>query len=165
MELKQIETLIESYELGETSLVEEAQLKVFFNSPDVPNHLEHYRVMFQYFSKVEQQTFDADLPLKRTISYFKIISIAASVTLLFGLFLNGDNILSSSNAPYSEQELQTYKQARTALEFLSINLNKGTASQMNALNTVSLAIQKGQENFILLNNFNTTTNKIFKLNP
>ena len=76
MELKQIETLLESYELGETSLVEEAQLKVFFNSPDVPNHLEHYRVMFQYFSKVEQQTFDADLPLKRTISYFKIISIA-----------------------------------------------------------------------------------------
>lgn len=165
MELKQIESLLESYELGHTSLQEEAQLKTYFKTSEVPIHLEHYRAMFQYFSTVEQQTFEAKIPLKHSSKRFKTWSIAAAVVLFLGLFMNWSNLLNMDTTSYSDQELQTYNQAKTALEFLSINLNKGTTSQMNALSAVSNAIQKGQENFILLNNFNTTTNKIFNINP
>jgi ferric-dicitrate binding protein FerR (iron transport regulator) len=165
MELKQVETLLESYELGQTTLSEEAQLKAYFNNHKVPTHLEHYGMMFQYFSNADQQTFNAELPSKRHSLNFKVMSIAASVALLFGVFLNGGNLFNSNAKPFSQEELQTYNQAKAALEFLSLNLKKGTASQMNALSTVSNAIQKGQENLVLLQNFNTTTNKIFKLNP
>ena len=165
MELKQIESLLKSYELGQTSIKEEAQLRAFFNSTDVPDDLEHYRILFEYFSAAKQQTFHPNLPKKASYFNLRTLSIAASIALLFGLFIKSSNFVHTEVKTYSEQDIRTYNQAKSALEFLSLNLNKGTQSQMNALNTVSNTIKKGQQNFVLLSNFNKTTNKIFNLNP
>ena len=41
MELHHIEQLLEKYDLGETSLAEEATLASFFNQNEVPEHLMH----------------------------------------------------------------------------------------------------------------------------
>ena len=46
---------------------------------------------------------------------------------------------------------------------LSNNFNKGT-SQLKTLDVFSTALQKGEQNITFLNAFNTTTNKIFKIN-
>ena len=165
MELKQIESLLKSYELGQTSIKEEAQLRAFFNSTDVPDDLEHYRILFEYFSAAKQQTFHPNLPKKASYFNLRTLSIAASIALLFGLFIKSSDSVHTEAKTYSEQDIRTYNQAKSALEFLSLNLNKGTQSQMNALNTVSNTIKKGQQNFVLLSNFNKTTNKIFNLNP
>lgn len=165
MELKQIETLLESYDLGQTSLQEEAQLKAYFSSAEVPDHLEHYRILFGYFSKAKQQTFDPHLPTKASYFNLRSLSIAASIALLFGLFIKSSDFVNTESRTYSEQDIQTYNQAKSALQLLSLNLNKGAQSQMEALNTVSNTIKKGQYNFVLLNNFNKTTNKFFNLNP
>ena len=165
MELKQIESLLKSYELGQTSIKEEAQLKAFFNSADVPDDLQHYRILFEYFSTAKQQTFHPNLPTKASYFNLRTLSIAASIALLFGLFIKSSDSVHTEAKTYSEQHIRTYNQAKSALEFLSLNLNKGTQSQMNALNTVSNTIKKGQQNFVLLSNFNKTTNKIFNLNP
>ena len=49
MELQHIEQLLEKYDLGETSLAEEATLAAFFNQDEVPDHLLHYQALFRYF--------------------------------------------------------------------------------------------------------------------
>lgn len=165
MELKQIESLLESYELGQTSLKEEVQLKAYFSRADVPDHLEHYRILFGYFSNAKQQTFDPNLPSKASYFNLRTLSIAASVALLFGLFIKSSDFIETGAKTYSEQDIRTYNQAKSALELLSLNLNKGAQSQMNALNTLSKSIKQGQQNIVLLNNFNKTTNKIFNLIP
>lgn len=165
MELNQIEKLLKSYELGETSLHEEAQIKAYFSNNETPAHLDHYRTLFNYFKNIEQQTYDTALPTRKFKLDFKVLSIAASIVLLFGLFLKGSDFINPKVQPLSEKEILIYNQTKSALEFLSLNLNKGTKSQMNAINTLSNTIQIGQNNFTLLRNFNTTANKIFKLNP
>ena len=89
------------------------------------------------------------------------MSVAASVIILLGLFLNYN--LELKNNQYSEEELFVYDQTKTALEMLSTNFNKGT-SQLNSLEILSKTLQKGEENISFLNTFNTTTRKIFKIN-
>lgn len=48
MDYKQIEQLLERYWLCETTLEEEAALRHYFTSDDVPAHLRHYRTLFLY---------------------------------------------------------------------------------------------------------------------
>ena len=48
MDSKQIEKLLERYWACETSVEEERQLRCFFNSQDVPTHLQHYKDLFAY---------------------------------------------------------------------------------------------------------------------
>ena len=49
MELNNIESLLEKYEEGQTTLQEEAQLKHYFTTETVAPHLEVYRSLFAYF--------------------------------------------------------------------------------------------------------------------
>ena len=55
MELKNIESLLEKYEEGQTSLQEEAQLKHYFTTETVAPHLEVYRSLFTYFVSDKQE--------------------------------------------------------------------------------------------------------------
>lgn len=161
MELQAIEALLKKYELGETSKAEETQLALFFKSSSVPEHLEHYRSLFDYFYNSRQQQYTTKLNFKSTYFEFKRLSVAASVIILLGLILNYN--LKLKNKQYSEEELFVYDQTKTALEMLSTNFNKGT-SQLKSLEILSKTLQKGEENISFLNTFNTTTRKIFKIN-
>lgn len=48
MDFKRIEQMLERYWQCETSLKEEAQLRAFFNSDNVPAHLLRYKELFVY---------------------------------------------------------------------------------------------------------------------
>ena len=54
MELDRIENLLEKYFEGETSIAEEKELKVYFSSGDVAQHLEQYKAIFGYFSEAKE---------------------------------------------------------------------------------------------------------------
>lgn len=58
MDSARIEQLLERYWRCETSLEEEAQLRAFFNSDDVPSHLRRYQSLFVYLQQQETEGLD-----------------------------------------------------------------------------------------------------------
>lgn len=56
MELNKLESLLKKYDDGETTLKEEKLLKEFFHSEKVPNHLQEYKLLFN-FSEEEKRSF------------------------------------------------------------------------------------------------------------
>src|SRR5688572_3684214 len=85
MELNKIEDILEKYFQGETTIAEENQLKEYFSSSNVAQHLEQYKPMFGYFSQVKQQKSMQNIPLKTKKRNVAWLSIAASVVVLLSI--------------------------------------------------------------------------------
>lgn len=96
-----IEELVNRYFEGETSAEEEARLRAFFRTEEVPPHLAAYRPLFAYFEEEilrarggEDAAFDdgvvprpeklREKSLRRIVYY--VAGLAASVLLALGLF-------------------------------------------------------------------------------
>lgn len=135
MELDKLEILLEKYFEGETSIAEENQLKDYFSSSNVAQHLEQYKPLFGYFSASKQQEFKQEVPLisnsrakKRTRTW---LSIAASVTVLLGAgmftYFNYDNSQSQDLGTYDDPEV-AFRETQKALSLLSQNVNVGMES-------------------------------------
>jgi hypothetical protein len=128
MELYRIESLIEKYFDAETSIAEENELRNYFSSSDVAQHLEHYKPMFGYFNQARQEKSVKNIPLQTTKRKVEWMSIAASIAVLLGVgtFAWVNN---------QERDLGTYdnpeialRETQKALEMLSGNVNKGIES-------------------------------------
>lgn len=135
MELDKIEILLEKYFEGETSIVEENQLKDYFSSSDVAQHLQQYKPLFGYFSAARQQEFTQVVPLisknrakKRTTMW---LSIAASVVVLLGAgtftYFNYDTNQQQDLGTYDDPEV-AFRETQKALSLLSENVNVGIES-------------------------------------
>ena len=135
MELDKLEILLEKYFEGETSIAEENQLKEYFSSSNVAQHLEQYKPLFGYFSASKQQEFTQEVPLisnprvkKRTTTW---LSIAASVTVLLGAgtftYFNYDNTQTQELGTYDDPEV-AFRETQKALSLLSQNVNVGMES-------------------------------------
>ncbi|NUY81986.1 hypothetical protein HUK80_13865 [Flavobacterium sp. MAH-1] len=133
MESHNIETLIEKYFDGETSLAEETQLQEYFSSSDVAQHLEQYRPMFGYFAKEREQRFDGTLPLqprkRKTVAW---LSVAASVAVLLGVGTFAYNNLQNQTTPgelgtYDDPE-KAFAETQKALDMLAAHVNTGVES-------------------------------------
>ena len=134
MELYKIELLIEKYFEGETSINEENQLKDYFSSPDVAQHLDHLKPMFGYFSASKQQHFDPIVPLlpkSRTKRKLALLSVAASVVVLFGAGITYFNYEDTAKVEdlgtYDNPEI-AFRETQKALALLSSNVNTGVKS-------------------------------------
>ena len=134
MELNKIEALLGKYELGETSLVEEKQLRTYFSKNPVPPHLQSYGKLFAYFESDSKQS--AQRPLKLDVSnnrefpyYF---AAAAIFVIMFTAFMNlstkNDSILLSDdelyasmgeNDPYYDMAYDNWEDWREAYEGMS----------------------------------------------
>lgn len=132
MELDRIEILIEKYFQGETSIAEEKELKNYFSSSDVAQHLEQYKPMFGYFSQAKQEQFTAKVtltPKKRNYTIW--LSIAASVVVMLGVsFYVYNNSFASSNedlGTFDSPEM-AFKETQKALDLLSKHVNTGIES-------------------------------------
>lgn len=137
MELVNLEKLLEKYLDAETSIAEENKLKTYFSGEDVAPHLEEYREMFGYFSASKNEKFTKTIQLKSQNWNWKWLSVAASAVLLVSVY-------TGYQKNQQDKAEKIYKETQMAFNILSANLNKGTA-----------AIKELQE-------FETTTNKIFK---
>lgn len=128
MELHKIESLLEKYFDAETSIAEENQLRNYFSSADVAQHLEQYKSMFTYFTEAKQEKSANQAPLKTQKRNVAWLSVAASIVVLLG-------IGTFTYFNYQQQDLGTYdnpemafRETQKALDLLSGNVNKGIES-------------------------------------
>ncbi|WP_433833290.1 hypothetical protein [Flavobacterium anhuiense] len=152
MELNKIEDIIEKYFQGETSIAEENQLKEYFSSPNVAQHLEQYKPMFGYFSQAKEQKSTYEIPLqskKRNVAW---LSIAASAVLLLGIgtyfFVSEKN---DTAVVASQTELGTYDDPEEALK-----------ATQKALALLSNNVNVGIESVQYIKEYEQSKNKIFK---
>ncbi|MDX6189892.1 hypothetical protein SGQ83_11075 [Flavobacterium sp. Fl-318] len=150
MELNRIEYILEKYFQGETTIAEENELKDYFSSPNVAQHLEQYQPMFGYFSQVKEQKSTQEIPLqtkKRNVTW---LSIAASAVILLGI---GTYYVSDKNATpvVAQSELGTYDNPEEAL-----------AATQKALALVSNNVNVGLESVQYIHEYEQSKNKIFK---
>lgn len=133
MALDRIENLLEKYFEAETSIAEENELKVYFSSTDVAQHLQQYQSLFVHFNKAKEEQFTATIPIKtKKRKYVAWLSVAASVTILFGIgtFMymnNQQNATPSEFGTYEDPEV-AFKETQKALAMISENVNTGIES-------------------------------------
>ncbi|KIQ14047.1 hypothetical protein RT99_24105 [Flavobacterium sp. MEB061] len=135
MELNKIEDILEKYFQGETTIAEEKELKEYFSSPNVAQHLEQYKPIFGYFSQVKQQKSTQNIPLKTKKRNVTWLSIAASVVVLLSIgtyfYVSEKNtapvVAQSELGTYDDPE-EALKATQKALALLSNNVNVGIES-------------------------------------
>lgn len=151
MEFNKIENILEKYFQGETSIAEEKELKDYFSSPNVAQHLEQYKPMFGYFSQVKEQKSTQEIPLKTKKRNVAWLSIAASVVVLLGV--GTYFYVSEKNAApaVAQTELGTYDDPEEAL-----------AATQKALALLSSNVNVGIESVQYINEYEQSKNKIFK---
>lgn len=145
MELNRIETILEKYFQGETSVSEEKELKNYFSS-DVAQHLEQYKPLFGYFSKAATQKFKQSVPLQTKKRNFKWLSIAASVVVLLGI-----STFTFLHQPEESSDLGTYESPEAAFE-----------ATQKALSMLSKNVNVGIESVSYINEFQNSKELIFK---
>lgn len=158
MVLRKIENLLKKYELGETNLNEEAELKTFFQKSEIPDHLKVYKQLFNSFSTAGLDAYKKKILIPKKNRKIQWFSMAAA--LILGIYL-GTNF-NNGTKELTNENLLTYNQTKSAVEMLFRNINKGT-SKLKTLQIISNSYGKGKQNLTILNNFNTSTHKIFKL--
>ena len=148
MELDKIENLLEKYFAGETSIIEEKQLKDYFSSSQIPQHLEQYKPLFSYVIHTKQEQFNSIIPFKtktRTRSLW--ISGVAIVLVLVGVgvftFSNHNNSKASNLGTCDDPEV-AFRETQKALTMISEHVNKGIGSMK------------------YINEYEESKNKIFK---
>jgi len=151
MEFNKIEDLLEKYFQGETSIAEEKELKNYFSSPNVAQHLEQYKPMFGYFSQVKEQKSTQTILLKTKKRNVAWLSIAASVVVLLGV--GTYFYVSEKNAApaVAQTELGTYDDPEEAL-----------AATQKALALLSSNVNVGIESVQYIKEYEQSKNKIFK---
>jgi len=133
MALDRIENLIDKYFEGETSIAEENEMKVYFSSTDVAQHLKQYQTIFGYFSQAKEQQFTQEIPLqtnKRNVVMW--LSIAASVVVMLGvgtmMYLNNDKEEQFVACTPEDNPELALQQTEKALALVSEHLNTGIES-------------------------------------
>lgn len=143
-----IQSLLEKYWEGETSLSEESQLFDYFNGGQVAETLKVYQPMFQYFkaeksARIESEDFESRLlaeleastvvPMRnRRRGIIRTLGRVAAVALLVLTAYIGYQQFSSTSSSVSEEyvataeERRAYETTKLALLYVSAKLNKGT---------------------------------------
>jgi hypothetical protein len=151
MEFNKIEDILEKYFQGETSIAEENELKEYFSSSNVAQHLEQYKPMFGYFSQVKEQKSTQEIPLKTKKQNVAWLSIASSVVVLLGV--GTYFYVSEKNAApvVAQTELGTYDNPEEAL-----------AATQKALALLSSNVNVGIGSVQYIKEYEQSKNKIFK---
>jgi hypothetical protein len=153
MNTKEIEILLEKYFEGKTSIAEENALRRFFQSGNIPKHLQDYEPLFRFFTGEKEILADIQLEEKvirrfrsdkttgldgRRRKLWVLTGIAAAFLILFtvieraGFFLSPEPEMPQYT--YSQQEIdQAFQSTALALAYISGKFNQAT----DPLNTMS----------------------------
>ncbi|WP_396155582.1 hypothetical protein [Flavobacterium macrobrachii] len=133
MALDRIEKLVEKYFEGETSIAEEKELKTYFSSTDVAQHLEQYKPVFGYFSQAKQEQFTATISLKSKRKQKRLawLSVAAAVVVMVGIgffaYQNSSEPTQENLGVINDPEI-AFRETQKALALISRHVNTGIES-------------------------------------
>ena len=143
MALDRIENLLEKYFEAETSIAEEQELKDYFTSSNVAEHLEQYKPLFGYAVQAKQEQFSfapfgfqPRVPVTIPLNTLKRkglvwLSVAASAAILLGLGLFTFNYYNQPKSEvygtYNDPEV-AFRETQKALAMISEHVNKGIGS-------------------------------------
>ncbi len=129
METHKIESLVEKYLEGNTSISEEKELKEYFLSDKVASHLMQYKELFLFYSesKNERLSKEIKLTIKRK-NNFKWLSVAASFvvisTISTFIYLQLDNQKHEDLGTFETPE-EAFIETHKALQLVATNINSG----------------------------------------
>lgn len=157
MKPQTIQQLLDKYFEGETSIQEEAQLREYFNQPNVDSRLLHYKPIFQYFEKAEQVQLSDDFEarlfqqldleekpiVKMRPSWKPMLRIAATVAILLAVyFLVPINQQTTQAQAINWEQYETedpelaLEQTEAALRLLASKLNSGAKTATKEIEKV-----------------------------
>jgi len=149
MVLDNIEKLIDKYFEGETSIAEENELKLYFSSSDVAQHLKQYQPIFGYFSQAKEQQFTQEIPQQtKKQNVVMWLSIAASVIVMLSV---GTFMYFETNKTEQFVACNSEDSPELALE-----------QTQKALALVSEHLNTGIESVSYINEYENSKNRIFK---
>lgn len=149
MDFDRIERLLAKYWECETTLDEEKELKKFFNSPNVPEHLSGYTSLFQYYEHEKNHgqldnLFDQEVierieglqekPKKGKVAklFYDVARAAAVVLVLItaGYFIKQEVVDTKENVqPYITDTFDdpqaAFEETKRALQMISANFKRG----------------------------------------
>lgn len=151
MEWSEVDSLLEKYFNGETSLNEEQQLRDYFSTQVPAPHLQQYQSLFGYFDQAKLEEcpkqlliFENVKPVRNRMLWW---SAAASVVVLVGwstfAFLQ-------TNAT-EQSDLGTYEDPKVAFE-----------ATQKALSMLSSQVNVGIESVQYIEEYQIAKNKVFK---
>lgn len=128
MELAKIETLLDAYFEGETSLEQETILRDYFATNNVAPHLAAYQQLFVGLKTAQEEVLEREIILP-TVSTSKETKrwwygIAASLLVVIGV---ASLLMPSNQLSQEEQDaLMAFNETKETLLLLSKSFNKGT---------------------------------------
>lgn len=128
MELAKIETLLDAYFEGETSLEQETILRDYFATNNVAPHLAAYQHLFVALKAAQEEVLEREIILP-TVSASKETKIwwygiAASLLVVIGV---ASLLMPSNQLSQEEQDaLMAFNETKETLLLLSKSFNKGT---------------------------------------
>ncbi len=158
MELAKIESLLEAYFEGNTTLEQEAILRNYFVNEEVADHLAPYKSLFAGLSAAKEEVSQRELKLPETAGNSRGMwySIAASVAIILTV---AGFMFSNSGISQEEQDaLIALNKTKETMLMFSDNLNKGTESMF----LLSENFSKGTDALVAINEITLTTNKVLK---
>ena len=164
MDYKRIEDLLDKYWACETSIVEEKELKEFFNSVEVPDNLKETASLFKYFEMESSQNklgtdFEEivleqieEAPVKKEAKVLQLFNryykVAAVIVMVIGL----SYFVTRTIKRQEKEQLQvadTFQNPEDAFE-----------ETKKALLLISNKIGKGKSQVVKLSEFSKTEEKI-----
>jgi hypothetical protein len=132
MESNKIEAVLEKYFRGISTIAEEKELKMYFSSGKVAEHLVVYQPLFDYFAKEKQNHLSNTIKLPgKEKKYLSFISIAATAVVLLGIsfyfFTTSEAPVKGDYGTFENPEI-AFKETQKALDLISTNLNAGMES-------------------------------------
>lgn len=147
MEFNKIEVLLEKYFEGETSRIEENELRKYFSSSNVAFHLEQYKPLFGFFIEAKELRYENRVLLNFKKQKRTWLSIAASIVVLLGI---GTYVFLQGNKVAENKELGSYENPKEAL-----------AATQKALSMLAANVNTGIEGMQYIEVYQVTKNKIF----
>ena len=143
--MKKIETILEKYFEGKTSLKEEELLRKYFLKNDIPEHLRTYKPIFNFFSGEQRKDVKSEklkVKSKRKVTIVRIfVGVAAGLLLVFTLnyfFIQDrsaqqESMVYIGGVKYTEPDI-VHSKALNALENISDTGGDIINSQIDILN-------------------------------
>ncbi len=157
MELANIETLLEAYFEGNTTLNEEATLRKYFTGNEVAPHLVVYQPLFVGLERAGEEVSKQEVVLPQASFQLNKWWYGIAAMLVVGVTV-GSFMFSQPQLTQEEKEaVAAFEKAKETMLLLSENLNKGTSSIAH-LNEFS----KGTSTISHIDQFTNSKNKILK---